>query len=442
MHYTERVLTTLQRQYPGQPEFLQAAAEILASVRVVVDERPEFEAAAILERLVEPERMITFRVCWQDDQGKFQVNRGIRVQYNSALGPYKGGIRFHPSVNQSIIRFLGLEQTLKNSLTGLPMGGAKGGSDFNPRGKSEGEVMRFCQSFMTELYRHIGPNTDVPAGDIGVGAREIGYLYGQYKRIVNDSTGVLTGKSPLYGGSLGRSEATGHGLLYLLSHILESRKESVEGKKIVVSGSGNVAYYAVKKAQELGAAVIAMSDSDGWIHDPEGIKLEVVAKIKQQRRGRIREYADEVKGAVYHEGKGIWSLPCDIALPCATQNELDQKDAAELIRNGCMLVAEGANMPTTAEAVLALHEAGVLYVPGKASNAGGVAVSGLEMSQNAQHLMWTADEVDARLRQIISSIYQEISDTAAAYGRPGNYEFGANAAGFIRVAEAMLALGI
>lgn len=442
MHYTERVLATLQKQYPGQPEFLQAASEILASVRVVVDERPEFEAAAILERLMEPERMITFRVCWQDDAGKFQVNRGLRVQFNSALGPYKGGLRFHPSVNQSIIRFLGLEQTLKNSLTGLPIGGAKGGSDFNPRGKSDGEVMRFCQSYMTELYRHIGPDRDVPAGDIGVGAREIGYLYGQYKRIANESTGVLTGKAPLYGGSLGRTEATGHGLLYLVTQVLESRDKSIEGKKIIVSGSGNVAFYAARKATELAAIVIAMSDSDGWIHDPAGINLEVIREIKDKRRGRIHEYIKQVPEARYYEGKGIWSLPCDIALPCATQNELDYEDAEQLIKHDCQLVAEGANMPTTSRAVELLHQAGVLYVPGKASNAGGVAVSGLEMSQNAQHLKWTAAEVDLRLREVMTDIFRQISETAAAYGQAGNYEFGANAAGFLRVADAMLALGI
>ncbi len=442
MQYTKRVLAQLEAQYPEQTEFLQAAHEILASVQAVVDQRPEFEDAAILERLVEPERMISFKIVWQDDSGKFQVNRGIRVQYNSALGPYKGGIRFHPSVNPSIIRFLGLEQTLKNALTGLPMGGGKGGSDFNPRGKSEAEILRFCQAYMTELYRHIGANTDVPAGDIGVGAREIGYLYGQYKRIANESTGVLTGKSPLYGGSLGRTEATGHGLLYLVRRLLAERGDSVDGKQVVVSGSGNVAYYAAKKATEMGATVIAMSDSDGWIHDPAGVNLDVLREIKQVRRARISEYTDAVKTATYHEGRGIWSLGCDIALPCATQNELLADDAEALIENGCTLVAEGANMPTSADAVGKLKAAGVTYVPGKASNAGGVAVSGLEMSQNALHLHWSLEEVDGRLQAIMDSIYEQMASTAAAYGREGDYEFGANAAGFLRVAEAMLVLGI
>lgn len=431
----------LRRRYAHEAEFIQAASEILTSVEPLVLARPEYEDAAILERLVEPERTIQFRVTWLDDDGKLQVNRGLRVQFNSALGPYKGGLRFHPSVNPSIVRFLGLEQTLKNALTGLPMGGAKGGSDFNPRGKSDRAIMRFCQSYMTELYRHIGPNTDVPAGDIGVGAREIGYLFGQYKRIVNETNGALTGKAPVYGGSLGRTEATGSGLLYLVQHILDERKSDINGKRIIVSGSGNVAFFAAKKATEFGAKVIAMSDSDGWIHDPDGIELDVVREIKQVRRGRISEYEAIVPGSTYTAGQGIWSLECDIALPCATQNEIGPDDAKQLIKNGCMLVAEGANMPTTAAAVHLLQEAGVLYVPGKASNAGGVAVSGLEMSQNAQHLFWSAAEVDERLQTIMAGIYRNISDTAAEYGQAGNYEFGANAAGFLRVAEAMLAQG-
>ena len=441
MNYTRRVFDDLRLRYKHEPEFLQAASEILQSIEPIVQMRPEYEDAAILERLFEPERSISFRVTWLDDNGKLRVNRGIRIQFNSALGPYKGGLRFHPSVNSSIIRFLGLEQTLKNALTGLPMGGAKGGSDFNPRGKSDREIMRFCQSFMTELYRHIGPNTDVPAGDIGVGAREIGYLFGQYKRITNTTNGVLTGKAPIYGGSLGRTEATGSGLLYLVLHVLNERGMTLEGKRVIVSGGGNVAIFAAKKAIALGAKVIAMSDSDGWIHDPEGLNLDTIAEIKLERRGRMQEYEALHPGSQFTSGSGIWQLPCDIALPCATQNELDAEDAKLLIANGCNLVAEGANMPTTAEAVALFHEASVLYIPGKASNAGGVAVSGLEMSQNAQHLSWSAEEVDSRLQEIMAGIYRNISDTAAAYGKPGNYEFGANAAAFIRVADAMLAQG-
>lgn len=441
MDYAQRVLSDLKQNYPGQSEYIQAASEILTSANRVLTKHPEFEDAAVLERLMEAERLIIMKVTWMDDKNKIHVNRAYRVQFNSALGPYKGGLRFHPSVNLSIIRFLGLEQTIKNALTGLPMGGAKGGSDFNPRGKSDREVMRFCRAFMTELYRHIGPQTDVPASDIGVGAREVGYLFGQYKRIMNETSGVLTGKGLSYGGSLGRSEATGYGLLYLVRNILNDRKNGLEDKKVVISGSGNVAYYAAEKAQSFGAKVIALSDSDGFIHDPNGIQLDVVNDIKHVRRGRIREYANLVSGSRYTEGKGIWHLPCDIALPCATQNELHERDAEVLAKNGCLLVAEGANMPTTQEAIHVLHNANVIYVPGKASNAGGVAVSGLEMSQNAQHLSWTAEEVDMRLQEIMRSIHNEISEVADEYGQPDNYEFGANAAGFLRVATAMQAQG-
>ncbi len=441
MHYTDRVLEELTARYAHQAEFLQAAQEIMASLKLVVDTRPEIEKVALLERLFEPERSISFRVTWIDDHGKVQVNHGLRVQFNSALGPFKGGLRFHPSVNESIVRFLALEQTLKNALTGLPMGGAKGGADFNPRGKSNAEIMRFCQRFMTELSRHIGPNTDIPAGDIGVGQREIGYLYGHYKRMRNETTGAMTGKSPIYGGSLGRREATGHGLLYLVKTVLENHGRGLDGQRVIVSGSGNVAYFAAKKAESFGAKVIAMSDSDGWILDEEGIKLDIIDDIKNTRRARISEYQDLVPGSVYTLGRGIWHVPCDIALPCATQNEVHLEDAKALVKNGCYLLAEGANMPTTIDAVKYLNESKVLYVPGKASNAGGVAVSGLEMTQNAQHLAWTGEEVDMHLQQIMAGIYDLISMTAKEYGQDGNYEFGANAAGFMRVAEAMIALG-
>jgi len=441
--YVERTLETVKRRYPGEPEFHQAVHEVLESLLPVIEKNKDFEEAGILERITEPERQIIFRVPWLDDKGKVQVNRGIRVQYNSALGPYKGGIRFHPSVNTSIIKFLGFEQIFKNSLTGLMMGGGKGGSDFDPKGKSDNEVMRFCQSFMTELYRHIDADTDVPAGDIGVGGREIGYMFGQYKRVKNIFHGVLTGKGLLYGGSLARTEATGYGCVYFCEEMLKDRKTSFEGKKVVISGSGNVAIYATQKVQSLGAKVIALSDSGGYIYDADGIKLDIVKRIKEVERKRISEYVKEVKSAKYTEGcTGIWTIPCDVALPCATQNELDGNAAKTLVKNGCIAVAEGANMPSTPEAVKVFLDAKISFGPGKAANAGGVATSGLEMSQNSQRLAWTFDEVDAKLHKIMINIHNSAKNAAAEYNTPGNLVNGANIAGFLKVARAMIAQGV
>ena len=442
--YLDGLYERVRQRDPDQPEFLQAVGEVLQSLAPVAVRRPDLIEWGVFERMVEPERMILFRVPWVDDAGHVRVNRGYRVQFNSAIGPYKGGLRLHPSVNLSIIKFLGFEQVFKNSLTGLPMGGGKGGSDFDPKGKSDREIMRFCQSFMTELYRHIGPDTDVPAGDIGVGGREIGFLFGQYKRLTNSFTGTLTGKGLTYGGSLARTEATGYGLLYFLREMLEKMKgETVSGKKIVISGSGNVAIYACEKAQQMGARVVAMSDSAGYVYDEKGIDLAVVKQIKEVERGRIREYAGRVEGAVYTEGcRGIWTIPCDIALPCATQNELDAEGARALIANGVLAVAEGANMPTTVEATELLQKAGVLFAPGKASNAGGVAVSGLEMSQNSQRLAWTFEEVDQRLEGIMKGIFQAAYTAAGQYGAAGDLVAGANIAGFLKVAESMKAQGI
>jgi glutamate dehydrogenase (NADP+) len=441
--YVARTLETVKKRYPGEPEFHQAVTEVLESLIPVIERNSEFEEAGILERIVEPERQIFFRVPWIDDAGKVQVNRGMRVQYNSALGPYKGGLRFHASVNASIIKFLGFEQIFKNSLTGLAMGGGKGGSDFDPKGKSNNEVMRFCQSFMTELLRHIDADTDVPAGDIGVGSREIGFMFGQYKRIKNIFHGVLTGKGLLFGGSLARTEATGYGCVYFCEEMLKDRKTGFEGKKVVVSGSGNVAIYAAQKVQSLGAKVVAMSDSGGYVYDADGIKLDVVKRLKEIERKRISEYVGEVKSAKYTEGCfDIWTIPCDVALPCATQNELDENSAKTLIKNGCIAVAEGANMPSTPEAVTLFLGANVAYGPGKAANAGGVATSGLEMAQNSQRLTWTFDEVDTKLHQIMVSIHTAAKNAAAEYNTPGNLVNGANIAGFLKVANAMLAQGV
>ncbi len=441
--YLKRVYDELSRKSAHEPEFLQAVLEVLESLEPVVEQRPELEANGIIERLVEPERIVMFRVPWVDDAGKVQVNRGYRIQFNSAIGPYKGGLRLHPSVNLSILKFLGFEQVFKNSLTTLPMGGAKGGSDFDPKGKSDAEVMRFCQSFMTELYRHIGPDCDVPAGDIGVGGREIGYLFGQYKRIRNEWSGVLTGKGLSFGGSLARTEATGYGLCYFTDEMLKAAGKSFAGAKVVISGSGNVAIYANQKATALGAKVIAMSDSNGYIVDEKGIDFKVIQEIKEVKRARIKTYLDYVSTAKYVEGcKGIWTVPCDVALPCATQNELDEAGAKALIANGCFAVAEGANMPSTPEAVAAFQAAGVLFAPAKAANAGGVATSGLEMSQNHLHLSWTFDEVDEKLHGIMVSIYNAASAAAEKYGMKGNLVAGANIAGFLKVADAMLAQGI
>ena len=443
MDYVSQVLADVKAKNPHEPEFLQTATEVLNSLRPIVERRPEYQKAKILERMVEPERIITFRVPWIDDKGEYQINRGFRVQFNSAIGPYKGGLRFHPSVNQSIMKFLGFEQIFKNSLTGLPIGGGKGGSDFDPKGKSDDEVMRFCQSFMTELYRHIGPDCDVPAGDIGVGGREIGYLYGQYKRITGQYCGVLTGKGLSYGGSLARTQATGFGVVYLANEVLAHKGKSFEGKRVIVSGSGNVAIYAAEKATELGAVVVAMYDSNGYIVDNNGVDVEAVKEIKEVRRGRIREYVDTHPNAEYHEGcKGIWTVPCDIALPCATQNEIDLEAAKTLLKNGCWMVTEGSNMPSTLEAMDAFAEAGILFVPSKAANAGGVAVSALEMSQNSQRLSWTFEEVDNRLKGIMADIYKNMSAAAEEYGKtPEDYVLGANVAAFIKVADAMMAQG-
>lgn len=440
--YAAKALSELTKKNSDQPEFLQAATEILQSLSVVFDKHPEFEDASLLERLLEPERVVMFRVPWVDDKGKIRVNRGFRVQYNSAIGPYKGGLRFHPSVNLSIIKFLGLEQILKNSLTGLPIGGGKGGSDFDPKGKSDNEVMHFCQSFMTELYRHIGADTDVPAGDIGVGAREVGFLFGQYKRIQNCHTGVLTGRGLSYGGSLVRTQATGYGLVYLAAEALNAKNDSFNGKTVVVSGSGNVAIYATEKAVQLGAKVVALSDSSGYIYDKNGINLDIVKQIKEVERGRISEYAKRVQGAIFTEGcNGIWTIKCDIALPCATQNELNEESAKALISNGCMLVGEGANMPTTLEATDMFINAGVVFLPGKAANAGGVATSALEMAQSSGRLFWSFEEVDKKLKGIMTNIFKEISLAAKEYGQENNYVLGANIAGFKKVATAMLAQG-
>ena len=441
--YLNRVYEGLAARNAHEPEFLQAVREVFESLEPVVAARPEIEKNGIIERIVEPERIVNFRVSWVDDAGKVQVNRGWRIQFNSAIGPYKGGLRLHPSVNQSIIKFLGFEQIFKNSLTGLPMGGGKGGSDFDPKDKSDNEIMRFCQSFMTELQRHIGPDTDVPAGDIGTGAREIGYMFGQYKRLRNEFTGVLTGKGLSYGGSLARTEATGYGVCYYMKEMLADMGESFEGKKVVISGSGNVAIYACQKATQLGGKVIAMSDSNGYIVDENGIDYKVMQEIKEVKRARIKTYLDYVPTAKYVEGcRGIWSVACDIALPCATQNELNGDEAKTLIANGVKAVAEGANMPSTPEAVEAFQAAGVKFGPAKAANAGGVATSGLEMSQNSQRLSWTFDEVDAKLHDIMVNIYKSCKDAAARYGMEGNLVAGANIAGFEKVCDAMLWQGI
>ncbi len=443
MSYVDEIYAKVVEQNPGEAEFHQAVKEVLDSLRLVIDANEEkYRSVSLLERLVEPERIISFRVPWVDDKGNVQVNKGYRVQFNSAIGPYKGGLRLHPSVNQGILKFLGFEQVFKNSLTGLPIGGGKGGSNFDPKGKSDREVMAFCQSFMTELYKYIGADQDVPAGDIGVGGREIGFLYGQYKRLTGLYEGVLTGKGLTYGGSLARTQATGYGLIYILDEMLKHNNKELAGKTVLISGSGNVAIYATEKAQQLGAKVVAMSDSNGYVYDKDGIKLDVVKQIKEVRRGRIKEYVAEVPTAVYTEGKGIWTVPCDIALPCATQNELNLEDAKALKANGCFCVAEGANMPSTREATDFFLENGMLFMPGKAANAGGVATSALEMSQNSQRLSWTFEEVDAKLKDIMINIYAKVSDAAERYGVAGNYVAGANIAGFEKVAEAMIAQGI
>ena len=437
--YLKRVYDGLAERCANEKEFLQAVEEVFESLQPVVEKHPEYEANGIMERLIEPERAIIFRVPWVDDSGKVQVNRGYRVQFNSAIGPYKGGLRFHPSVNLSVMKFLGFEQIFKNSLTGLPMGGGKGGSDFDPKGKSDREVMAFCQSFMNELYRHIGADTDVPAGDIGVGAREVGYLFGQYKRLANEFTGVLTGKKVGSGGSLVRTQATGYGLCYYANEVLTHNGSSFEGKTVVISGSGNVAIYAVEKAQELGANVVAMCDSSGYIYDPEGIKLDTVKDIKEVRRARIKEYVDVHPNATYTEGcSGIWTIKCDVALPCATQNEINEDSAKALIANGVQLVCEGANMPSTPEAIAAFQNAGVLFGPAKAANAGGVATSGLEMTQNSERIYWSAEEVDEKLHGIMKNIYKACVEAAEEAGKPGNLAVGANVAGFLKVADAMV----
>ncbi len=442
MSYVSDQLEIIRKKNASEPEFIQAVTEVLTTLEPVIEANPQYQAAGILERITEPERVIMFRVPWVDDNGKVQVNRGFRVQFNSAIGPYKGGLRFHPSVNLGIIKFLGFEQILKNSLTGLPIGGGKGGSDFDPKGKSDREVMAFCQSFMTELYRHIGPDTDVPAGDIGVGGREIGYLFGQYKRIRDAYEGVLTGKGLTYGGSLARTEATGYGLLYFTNAMLKKNGYSMEGKTVVVSGAGNVAIYATEKATQLGAKVVTMSDSTGWIYDAEGIDLAAIKEIKEVKRQRLSEYKKYRPNSEYHEGKGVWTVPCDIALPCATQNELNEEDAKTLVKNGVIAVAEGANMPSTMEATEVFLKNGVLFAPGKASNAGGVATSALEMSQNSMRLSWTFEEVDQKLQGIMENIFKQADEAAEKYGHAKNYVMGANIAGFVKVADAMLAQGI
>ena len=441
MSYVSEQLEKVIQKNSGEPEFHQAVTEVLHSLEVVIEKNPQYQKEGLLERLLEPERQIMFRVPWVDDNGNVQVNRGFRVQFNSAIGPYKGGLRFHPSVNLCIIKFLGFEQIFKNSLTGLPIGGGKGGSDFDPKGKSDREVMAFCQSFMTELYRHIGPDTDVPAGDIGVGAREIGYLFGQYKRIRNAYEGVLTGKGLTYGGSLARKEATGYGLLYFTEAMLKKNGLDMASKVVAISGAGNVAIYACEKAQQLGAKVVTMSDSTGWIYDAEGIDLDAIKEIKEVKRARLTEYKNYRPNAEYHEGKGVWSVKCDIALPCATQNELLIDDAKALVANGVIAVAEGANMPTSIEATEYLQKNNVLFAPGKASNAGGVATSALEMTQNSMRLSWSFEEVDQKLQGIMVNIFNQASDAAEKYGFPKNYVVGANIAGFLKVADSMIAEG-
>ena len=441
--YLQELYAQVEKRNAGEKEFLQAVGEVFESLSPVIEKRPDLVAAGVMDRIVEPERFIQFRVAWVDDSGKVQVNRGFRVQFNSAIGPYKGGCRFHPSVCSSVIKFLGFEQTFKNSLTGLPMGGGKGGADFDPKGKSDNEIMRFCQAFMTELQKYLGPDTDVPAGDIGVGAREVGYMFGQYKRIRDEFTGVLTGKGLSYGGSLARTQATGYGLCYFTNNMLKKKGDSFKDKTVVVSGSGNVAIYACEKATQLGAKVVAMSDSNGYIYDANGINLDVVKQIKEVERGRIKEYAARVPGSVYTEGKGIWTIKCDIALPCATQNELNGDDAKALIANGVKYVAEGANMPSTPDAIEAFLKAGIYFGPAKAANAGGVATSGHEMSQNSMRLSWTFEEVDEKLRGIMDGIFANATKAAAEYAdSEDNLVAGANIAGFLKVADAMKAQGV
>lgn len=442
--YAEKVLKQVKRDNPGQPEFHQAVAEVLGSLKLVVDSDKRYEKAGLLERLVEPERVLMFRIPWVDDKGRVRINKGYRVQFNSAIGPYKGGLRFHPSVNLSVMKFLGFEQIFKNSLTGLAIGGAKGGSNFDPKGKSDGEVMRFCQSFMTEMFRHIGVDTDIPAGDIGVGSREIGYLMGQYKRIRNEYVGVLTGKGLSYGGSLVRKEATGYGLVYLSEEALNARSDTLAGKTVTVSGSGNVAIYTCEKAAQLGAKVVTVSDSDGWVYDPAGINLDVLKQVKEEERGRLTAYAERVKSAEYHaRGNGsVWDVTCDVAFPCATQNELDEVAAAKLVKDGVILVAEGANMPTTAKGTDIFLENSVIFLPGKAANAGGVATSVLEMSQTDTRLFWSFEKVERKLQTIVKHIFTSIDDAANRYGMRGNYVVGSNIAGFEKVADAMMAEGI
>lgn len=450
MSYTQRVIDELRERYADQPEFLQAAIEVLETIEPAVEAHPEFEEASLLDRLVEPERVIMFRVPWVDDAGKVQVNRGYRVEFNSAIGPYKGGLRFNPTVTVGMLKFLGFEQIFKNALTTLPMGGGKGGSDFDPKGKSNREIMAFCQSFMTELFRHIGPNTDVPAGDLGVGGREIGYLFGQYKRLRNEWSGVLTGKGLTFGGSLARTEATGYGLVYFVDEYLKSQGDSFEGKSVVVHGSGNVAIYAIQKVAQLGGKTIACSDTKGWVEDPEGIDYKVLEDIYNAKRSghdqgvSLAMYIDQRPDATWHEGdgRGVWQLPCDVALPCARENTLTLEDAQALAANGCKVVGEGANMPTTPDATIYLMEHGVAFMPGKAANAGGVLVSGLEMSQNAEHLSWTFDEVDGKLEELMRGMFHNVDDTAREYGHEGNFVMGANIAGFMKVADAMMAQGV
>ena len=441
--FVESVMETAEARDPGQPEFLQAVREVAESVDLVIRKHPEYAKARIFERLLEPDRQIIFRVPWVDDQGRVEVNRGFRVEFNNAIGPYKGGLRFHPSVYLGIIKFLGFEQIFKNALTTTPIGGAKGGADFDPKGKSDMEVMRFCQSFMDELFRHVGPDTDIPAGDIGVGAREIGYMFGQYKRLTNTFTGVLTGKGLGWGGSLVRTEATGYGLVYFVTRMLQAKQKTWKGLNVVISGSGNVAIYATEKCQQLGANVIALSDSSGYVVDEKGIKLDTIKRIKEVQRGRIRQYVDAHPEAQYTEGwRGIWSVPCDVALPSATQNEIDAAAAEQLADSGCIAVGEGANMPSTPEAIEVFHDKGVSFGPAKAANAGGVATSALEMSQNSMRLDWTFEEVDARLKQIMNAVYDQCAEAAEAYGAKGNLAAGANIAGFLKVADAMMAQGI
>ncbi len=443
MSYVDEVLELVKKKNPAEPEFIQAVTEVLNTIRPVVDANEAlYRKEALLERIVEPDRQIKFRVPWVDDKGQVQVNTGYRIQFNNAIGPYKGGLRLHPSVYTGIIKFLGFEQIFKNSLTGLPIGGGKGGSDFDPKGKSDREVMAFCQSFITELYKYIGADEDVPAGDIGTGAREIGYMYGQYKRITGLYEGVLTGKGLTYGGSLARKEATGYGLLYITNALLKDHNDTMQGKTVVISGAGNVAIYAIEKAQQLGAKVVTCSDSTGWIYDPEGIDVALLKEVKEVKRARLTEYAANRPSAQYHEGRGVWTIKCDIALPCATQNELLIDDAKALVANGCKVVCEGANMPTTLDATEYLQKSGVLFIPGKASNAGGVATSALEMSQNSERLSWTFEEVDSKLQGIMENIYKNISAAAKKYGMEGNYVAGANIAGFEKVATAMLAQGV